>query len=676
VVDLVGQKIANFRVLEQLGAGGMGAVYRVRDERLGREVAMKVLPAELVENDAARSRFLREARSAAAIDHPNVAVVHQVLKDVDGLVVLIMELVRGETLRSRLARGPVPISEALALGATLARATQRAHESGVIHRDLKPENVMITPEGVVKVLDFGIARMTLDPSPVSVRAPTEALTATGSVLGTPGYMSPEQATGRPIDARTDVFALGAIVYEMVSGRRAFSGGSLVEVLAATTRDEPAAPSTLNPLVSAELEDLLAQALRKDVAQRLPSAALFAQRLDALARGIQAHEQAPTAVLGTPSAVLTTGAPVAHTRGDVARPAVRRASTIAVAVVVVAALAVGGRYWLRRPAPLQEPTVGLQAMALYLDATDSRRSDAESPSLWETAARDFAHASAQPGAPLRWKAAAKFAEGEAAMYTGRLADAERLHREASAIDASWAAPQIGLCSTLLRAGRYGEAIAAAQTAQALDPHHWLPVAATARAYAAKGDLQIAIQEFRRALSMAEQNHALRAELALAYHAGEFDEEADRQAKLALEGDPDLVEARVLLAERALEAGDGAKALEHSSRAIAVGPRNVFAWLAYADAFTLLERRDEARRAYQTALRLRDTTHERGAPESRLTQAREALARGELPPPRGVAMPVEVLGPSSPAAKASIRSAPVRSAPVRSAPARSKPVEAAF
>jgi tetratricopeptide (TPR) repeat protein len=570
-----------------------------------------------------------------------------------------------------LLRGPLPISEALGIGATLARATQCAHESGVVHRDLKPENVMLTSQGVVKVLDFGIARRIVEPGPASLRSPTEAITASGSVIGTPGYMSPEQATGQSVDARTDVFALGAIVYEMVTGHRAFPGRSPIEVLAATTRDDPAAPSSLNPLVSTDLEALLGQALKKDAADRLASAARLAQELEELARRIQAREQAPTAVLGTPASVLSTSAPVANTLRDGPRAAARHRAKLGIASLLVVGIGLGGYWVLRKPEPRREPTAGLQAIALYFDVMDSRRSNAESPSLWQTAARDFSQASEQPGAPLRWLAAAKFAEGEAAKYTGHLADAERRHREAAAVDAGWAAPQIGLSSTLLRAGRYDEAVAAAQLAQRLQPDHWLPVATTARAHAAKGDLHIAIQEFRRALSMAEQNHALRADLALAYHAAEFDDEADRQAQRALQGDPDLVEARVLLAERALEAGNGTKALEHSSRAIAVGPRNVFAWLAHADAFTLLERRDEARRAYQTALQLRETTSERGAPEARLTQAREALARGELPPPRGMALPVEVLAPSHPAVTGGIRSRPTRSAP-----ARSRPVDVGF
>lgn len=620
----------------------MGAVYRAVDERLGREVAIKSMPSHRVADPEARARFLREARAAAALAVENVATVYQVIEEPDGTILLVMELVRGETLRARLVRGLLPLTDALRLGATLARAVQCAHEHGIIHRDLKPENVMITPEGKVKVLDFGVARWVGVPGPVAGQLPDGALTVSGGVLGTPGYMAPEQALGGPVDSRADIFALGVILYEMVVGHRAFRGNSLAELLAATTRDEPIPPSTLNPKVPPALEQLLAHTLSKNPTTRLGSAAELERQLDSIASQMQSVDLEPTLNQEAGTTMRTaTDAPVARAP-QAPQHGGHMWTVVAVAVGLVLVLGggtiglglLGGSVpWLRLGANgSEEPKVGLGALAVYFEATDSRRNDVNSPAFWQAAARDFERAAAAAGAPARWRAAASFAEGEEFRLRGRLAESEASQREAIALDPTWDAPLIGLSSTLVRAERPEEAIEAAQRAQGLNAGHWLPIAATARALAAKGDLDVSIQEFRRALSLAGSNPALRAELALAYHAAEIDDEAARQAQLALEGDPDLVSARILLAERALERGAGAEALQHTWRAVSAAPREAPAWLAHADALTLVGRRDEARRAYQTALHLFDTTGEKGAPEARIAQARAALARAELPVPR--------------------------------------------
>ena len=266
-----GTKFGYYEVISQIGAGGMGEVYLANDTRLARDVAIKVLP-EAFAHDAQRlTRFQREAKMLASLNHPNIATIHG-LEQSGGTSYLVMELVPGETLQERVKRdGAIPIDEALTIAKQIAEALEAAHEKGIIHRDLKPANVKVTPEGKVKVLDFGLAKAfegdsaneDMGNSPTLSRAATMQ----GVILGTAAYMSPEQARGRSVDKRTDIWAFGAVLYELLTGKQAFHGEDVTDILAAVVRAEPdwQALPEVTPLL---LRTLLRRCLQKDRSLRL------------------------------------------------------------------------------------------------------------------------------------------------------------------------------------------------------------------------------------------------------------------------------------------------------------------------------------------------------------------------------------------------------------------------
>ena len=237
-----GLRLGPYEILSPLGAGGMGEVYRARDSRLGRDVAIKVPPEHLATDVAALARFEREARAVAALTHPNILDIHDFGK-ADGITFVVTELLEGETLGERLKRGALPWRPALEIGLAIAEGLAAAHGCGVVHRDLKPDNVFLSSDGRVKILDFGLAQREAERSrgPVS---PSPADTRTDVLIGTAGYISPEQVQGKRADERSDIFALGCILYEAVTGRRAFAGGTQAETLVATLKEEPRDPADL------------------------------------------------------------------------------------------------------------------------------------------------------------------------------------------------------------------------------------------------------------------------------------------------------------------------------------------------------------------------------------------------------------------------------------------------
>jgi TolB-like protein len=269
-LGLAGRTISHFQVLEPLGAGGMGVVYRAKDTRLGRAVALKFPLPPYSLDAAAKARFLREAHAAAALDHPNLCTIYEVGESDDGWLFLAMALYPGETLRVRLAReGPLPVEQALAIARQIAQGLACAHAAGIVHRDLKPGNVMLVPNGAVKILDFGLAK-----------ARDESLSASSARLGTASYMAPEQVRGETVDGRTDLWALGVLLYEMLIGRKPFAGEHEAATAHAILHDEPVAPSKIHRDIPAAVEEIILTLLEKDPARRYGTAEELVNKLAA------------------------------------------------------------------------------------------------------------------------------------------------------------------------------------------------------------------------------------------------------------------------------------------------------------------------------------------------------------------------------------------------------------
>lgn len=262
-----GTRFGSYEILSLIGKGGMGEVYRARDTKLGREVAIKALPEEFAQDRERLARFRREAQVIAALNHPNIAAIYE-LEEFEGKPCLVLELVEGESVAARLKRGPLPVDEALQVAKQIADALEAAHDKGIVHRDLKPANIKIAPEGKVKVLDFGLAKV-VKPGPVDLTrsgSVSSMATEQGVFLGTVAYMSPEQARGRRVDKRTDIWAFGCVLYEMLTGRPAFWGEDVPEILSNILQREPNW-TLLPPGVPPGIQKLLRLCLEKDMKKR-------------------------------------------------------------------------------------------------------------------------------------------------------------------------------------------------------------------------------------------------------------------------------------------------------------------------------------------------------------------------------------------------------------------------
>ncbi len=339
---MIGRNLSHFRIVAKIGEGGMGVVYRAEDEKLRRPVAIKVLPPDLTGDEERRMRFLREARAAAAVIHPNIAAIHEI-DEADGIVFIAMELVEGRTLRQLMGGRPLSVKEALGVATQTADALARAHQAQVIHRDLKPENVVVSGDGRVKLLDFGLAKLpekgrspegrggaAPDADPSRLDTISGEMTREGRIFGTAAYMSPEQARGLAVDARSDIFSFGTTLYEMVTGRAPFQGKTATDVLSAIVRDEPAPPSRINAEVPYELERVIGKCLEKDPAERY-------QHTDELVVDLRKLKRTTDSGLQVVGPAAAAGAQAARRRS--------RALVAAGAAVIVLMAAAAGAYWL-------------------------------------------------------------------------------------------------------------------------------------------------------------------------------------------------------------------------------------------------------------------------------------------------------------------------------------------
>jgi serine/threonine protein kinase/TolB-like protein/Tfp pilus assembly protein PilF len=376
---MIGQTLSRYKITGMLGEGGMGVVYRAEDSELGREVALKLLPAEMADNPKRLERFRREAKAVAAINHPNIVTIYSI-ESAESTHFLTMELVEGESLDHIIPPGGMPLAKVFEIAVPLADALSSAHERGIVHRDLKPANVMITDENRIKVLDFGLAKLVEDPDsetgdPALTAIPTE-LTAEGMVMGTAPYMSPEQVEGRSMDHRTDIFSLGIVLYEMATGKRPFAGDTAAALVSSILRDEPPTVTEINESLPRHLARIIQHCLEKDPEGRYQSAKDVRNELKSLRREVD-------------SGSVTTGSgaipisPAPRSKG--ARKYGLWAAAGVAAIVILAA-----GWWLGRGGEKMSSVADVRTGGLSADLASAARSD--TPSV---AVLPFANLSADP-----------------------------------------------------------------------------------------------------------------------------------------------------------------------------------------------------------------------------------------------------------------------------------------
>src|SRR5579871_1355171 len=365
---MIDQTISHYRITGQLGSGGMGVVYEAEDLTLGRKVALKFLPPQLSRDQNALDRFLLEARTASALNHPNICTIYAVEKageGADAQSFIAMELLEGQNLDQKLISGPMAAGPLLDITIQLADALDAAHAKGIIHRDIKPANIFLTPRGQVKILDFGLAKLTRPDQMETIGATQDLpahLTSPGSTVGTIAYMSPEQARGEELDARTDLFSLGTVIYQMATGQLPFSGNTSAVIFNAILERDPAPATQVNPALPPKLQEILEKLLEKDRELRYQSAADLRGDLKRLKRGSESGRvisQAVSAQVPIATPAIPSSSTVSSKAVTVARQ--NKFGTAAVAVLVLAILAAAG-YGIyafvsrSRPAPFQNISI--------------------------------------------------------------------------------------------------------------------------------------------------------------------------------------------------------------------------------------------------------------------------------------------------------------------------------
>jgi predicted Ser/Thr protein kinase len=447
---MIGKTISHYRVVNQLGAGGMGVVYGADDTRLGRQVALKFIPETLVRDRQAVERFRVEARTTSALNHPNICTMYDIGEH-DGQPFIVMEWMKGQTLHDRLSSGMLKIQQIVDIGIEVADALDAAHTQGIVHRDIKPANIFLTDRGHVKVMDFGLAKLVSNQD-VVLTAELEALTQPGMTLGTASYMSPEQAAGDTFDGRSDLFSLGVVLYECATGRRPFVGNSARAVLSAILHTAPIEPGQINPDLPPRLQEVISDCLEKDPDLRYQNAASLRADLKRIKRDLESGRMGSVTPAGdsrSTAARERTPAPTAGGSPQVPAPpaATRRFSRAVVALLTVGAIAAAAVGYFRRPGVSGAP-----------ETTAEMPSSAFVQSRFELAERSLQ--------AKQYRDAQRYADDVLAAAPGH-ATAQSIRDQATTF-LRQAETDIARARTMIQAGDLRGAVLALDEARTLDP----------------------------------------------------------------------------------------------------------------------------------------------------------------------------------------------------------------